>query len=173
MKRTRTALGALAAAAALAATPASAIAATSQPLDAAYSGGFAVVGAPGSTNPFDTPIFEGRTWGRGTESTLGALSYLENALQNLQRSWNGCSGDAFGGSSGEETLTFAAGTLTLRRYASQDCVTFPIVADTDHFHVASGTGPFAGASGDLTSTWTGYEPTGTAQGTLTGTLRLR
>jgi hypothetical protein len=165
-------VGVALATAALGAAPTSAGAATQQAFDATFSGGFAVAGAPGNTNPFDTPIFYGQTWGQGTEATLGAFSFAEFARENLQRSVNGCAGDGFGGSSGEETLTFAAGTMTLRRYASEECVTFPIVADTDHFHVAGGTGAFAGASGALTSTWTGNELTGTLNGTITGTVRL-
>jgi hypothetical protein len=140
----------------------------SQPFEAVFSGIFAITGDVGHSG-----LFRVEESGSGIEQgELGAFSYTTALLQNSAHIPPGCGSGSSTGVDGSSVLKFADGDLRLQRTSGTACFAFPTVQIEERWVIASGTGAYIGASGELSRELVGDVRYGTSAGTLSGTIRL-
>lgn len=140
-----------------------------------------------NTSPFEAN-FEGKFWiagdvgksvlfiveetGNGQEQALGNFSYTASLRQNLARTPPGCGPNSSTGVDGSAVLSFADGEINLKRTSGTVCFAFPYINVEEKWIIASGTGNYIGATGQVSRQLTGDVGSGTTEGTISGAIKL-
>lgn len=140
---------------------------STQPFEATITGSFQIAGDVGNS-----VLFTVTESGSGTEATLGEFTIEASVIQNLARIPAGCGPNSSTGVDGTAVLTFADGTISLKRTAGTACFSFPFIHLEEQWVVAGGTGSFVGASGKLLRQADGNVLSGSFVGTISGTIKL-
>lgn len=139
-----------------------------QPVEAAFTGTFAITGDIGQS-----VLFVIEETGSGNEQTeLGHFSYTSTVTQNLARVPDGCGSNSSTGVAGTAVLSFSDGELRLKRSSGTSCFAFPAIHIEEQWVIASGTGRYLGATGDLLRIADGDVRYRTTRGTFSGVIRL-
>jgi hypothetical protein len=140
---------------------------TYDPFEAAFAGNFYLTGDVGKS-----VLFMVAETGSGYEvEKLGAFTYTTSLFNNLALTPPGCGSGSSTGADGSAVLTFADGQLRLHRVSGTVCFSFPTIRVVEQWVIASGTGAYIGATGNLSRQLTGDVRFGTSVGSLSGTIR--
>ena len=140
---------------------------TTYSFEASITGSFQITGDVGNS-----VLFTVADSGSGTEVTFGEFTFDASVIQNLARIPAGCGPSSSTGVDGKAVLTFADGTINLKRTGGSACFSFPFIHIEEQWVITSGTGNYVGASGRLVRQADGNVINGSLVGTISGILKL-
>jgi hypothetical protein len=140
---------------------------TSSLFEATFTGDFWVAEDVGKS-----VLFIVEEAGNGYEQTFGDFTYETSLLHNLARIPQGCGPNSSTGVDGLAVLTLTDGQIRLKRISGTACFVFPTIFIEEQWVIASGTGNHVGATGKLSRQLEGDVLSGTAVGTINGTIKF-
>lgn len=137
------------------------------PFEANFTGEFWIAGDVGKS-----VLFRVEEAGSGQEQALGNFSYTASLRQNLARIPPGCGPNSSTSVDGSTVLSFADGEMNLKRTSGIVCFAFPFINVEERWVIASGTGSYIGAAGQVSRQLVGDVRFGTTVGTISGVIKL-